>query len=125
MAKYRGRDGLVSGGGPAVGELKAWSVEITTDVAQGAAMGEDWVATAPTASKWTGTATAFFDPDDVAQGALAAGAVVMAFLDMVAGGRFIAGMVVVTSVERTAEAGGFVEVTFTFEGDGPRTRGGW
>lgn len=125
MAKYRGRDGELAFGADFVAELKAWSIELTADVVQGAAMGDDWVTTADTASKWTGTATAFVDPDDPGQGGIAAGATGSFSAPLPYEAIMVSGGVVVTSVERTAEAGGFVEMAVTFEGVGRPFRMGF
>ncbi len=122
MAKYRGKDGVVRvGGSSVVGELKAWSLNITADVAQDAAMPDGWMTTVPTFRKWEGSATAFWDPDDTGQSALAVGAEVG--LEMLPEGTDVgdasySGSAIVTGVEPSAEGGGFVEVTFTFTGNG-------
>lgn len=124
---YRGNDGTVKLGTDAIGELKSWSVEESTETHDTTTLGATWRSRKPMSiNSWSGGAEAFFDEDDVAQTQMVIGAeITLNFYGEgeTTGNNFSTGSAIITGISREASFDGMYNVSFTFEGNGELTKG--
>ena len=125
----KGYDGSVTVAAGAMGNAKAWSLDIsqeTVDITDFGSAG--WKESVSTLNSWSGSITAIFDASGTAEGALQtgliAGSVVALALQMGDGtGSYdvYTGNANITSQGVSNDVNGIVEVTFNFEGTGALT----
>ena len=127
MATNIGKDGAVYSGSNAVAEIKEWSLETTSEVADDTVMGDSWMTHTATQKSWTASFTAFWDPTDTnGQQALTEGASVTLNLYPTgnnSGDYEWTGTATITSVSKTASFDGFVEASFSAQGNGALVEG--
>lgn len=127
MATNIGKDGAVYVGTNAVAEIKEWSLETTSEVADDTVMGDSWMTHTATQKSWTASFTAFWDPTDTnGQQALTEGASVT--LNLYPTGNNSSdyewtGTATITSVSKSASFDGFVEASFSAQGNGALVEG--
>jgi len=127
MATNIGKDGAVYVGSNAVAEIKEWSLETTSEVADDTVMGDSWMTHTATQKSWTASFTAFWDPTDTnGQQALTEGASVT--LNLYPTGNNSSdyewtGTATITSVSKSASFDGFVEASFSAQGNGALVEG--
>jgi len=125
MATNIGKDGAVYSGSNAVAEIKDWSLETTSEVADDTVMGDTWMTHTATQKSWTSSFTAFWDPSDTnGQQTLVEGASVT--LKLYPTGNTStqiewSGTATITSVSKSASFDGFVEASFSAQGNGAMT----
>lgn len=127
MAKWKGSEGEVSLDSDVVGELQSWSIEPSRPYLDGTAIGDDARTGDLDIPEWSGELTARFDYGDNAQSALLDMLVanndptpptLSALLDGSGGTKELTGDILPTSAPITAERGSYVEVSFSFNGEG-------
>ena len=127
MATNIGKDGAVYSGSNAVAEIKEWSLETTSEVADDTVMGDSWMTHTATQKSWTASFTAFWDPTDTTgQQTLTEGASVTLNLYPTgnnSGDYEWTGTATITSVSKTASFDGFVEASFSAQGNGALVEG--
>jgi len=125
MATNIGKDGAVYSGTNAVAEIKDWSLETTSEVADDTVMGDTWMTHTATQKSWTSSFTAFWDPSDTnGQQTLVEGASIT--LKLYPTGNTStqiewSGTATITSVSKSASFDGFVEASFSAQGNGAMT----
>lgn len=127
MATNIGKDGAVYSGSNAVAEIKEWSLETTSEVADDTVMGDSWMTHTATQKSWTASFTAFWDPTDATgQQTLTEGASITLNLYPTgnnSGDYEWTGTATITSVSKTASFDGFVEASFSAQGNGALVEG--
>ena len=127
MATNIGKDGAVYSGSNAVAEIRDWSLETTSEVADDTVMGDTWMTHTATQKSWTASFTAFWDPTDTTgQQTLTEGASVTLKLYPTGnnpGDYEWSGTATITSVSKSASFDGFVEASFSAQGSGALTEG--
>ena len=127
MATNIGKDGAVYSGSNAVAEIRDWSLETTSEVADDTVMGDEWMTHTATQKSWTASFTAFWDPTDTnGQQTLTEGASVTLKLYPTGnntGDYEWSGTATITSVSKSASFDGFVEASFSAQGSGALTEG--
>lgn len=124
-----GYSGSVTVASGAMGNAKAWSLDInqeTVDITDFGSSG--WKESTATLNGWSGSITAIFDASGTAEGALQTGLTggATVALDLQLGGGTgsydkYSGSANITSQSVTNDVNGIVEVTFNFEGTGALT----
>ena len=125
----KGYDGSVTVAAGAMGNAKAWSLDISQETVDTTDFGSaGWKESVSTLNSWSGSITAIFDASGTAEGALQtgliAGSVVALALQMGDGtGSYdvYTGNAHITSQGVSNDVNGIVEVTFNFEGTGALT----
>ncbi|MDA7514353.1 hypothetical protein N8508_01030 [bacterium] len=127
MATNIGKDGAVYSGSNAVAEIKDWSLETTSEVADDTVMGDSWMTHTATQKSWTASFTAFWDPTDTnGQQTLVEGASITLNLYPTgnnSGDYEWTGTATITSVSKSASFDGFVEASFSAQGNGALVEG--
>jgi len=127
-----GHSGSCTVGGSAVTEAKAWSLEVSQDVADVTSFASSgWKESAATLKSWSGSITVIFDGGgDAGQAALIAGvtsgsSVALELLTSATGSgtsEKFSGNAIITSMPITNEVAGIIEVSFNFTGTGALTQ---
>jgi hypothetical protein len=127
MATNIGKDGAVYSGSNAVAEIKEWSLETTSEVADDTVMGDSWMTHTATQKSWTASFTAFWDPTNTTgQQTLTEGASITLNLYPTgnnSGDYEWTGTATITSVSKSASFDGFVEASFSAQGNGALVEG--
>jgi len=127
MATNIGKDGAVYSGSNAVAEIRDWSLETTSEVADDTVMGDSWMTHTATQKSWTASFTAFWDPTDTTgQQTLTEGSSITLKLYPTgnnSGDYEWAGTATITSVSKSASFDGFVEASFSAQGSGALVEG--
>ena len=128
----KGYSGSCTVGGTAVGEAKAWSLDVSQETVDTTNFGSaGWKESEATLKSWSGSITVLFDGGaDAGQAALITGvtsgssvAVVLSTAATGAGtSEKFSGDVLVTSMPITNDVNGIIEVSFSFEGTGALTQ---
>ena len=126
MATYTGQDGAVYVGTNAVGEVRDFSVEQTSEVVADTVMGDVWTTNKPTLKSWTASVNMYWTGDDTGQTALAVGSEVA--LKLYPRGNTstyeeLSGNAIVTSVSQSQSFDGMVELSISVTGNGARAIG--
>jgi hypothetical protein len=124
-----GHTGSVTVASGAMGNAKAWSLDISQETADRTDFGSSgWKESAATLNAWSGSITAIFDASGTAEGALQTGLTAgsSVALDLQMGGGTgsydkYSGSAIITGQSVTNDVNGIVEVTFNFEGTGAVT----
>ena len=124
-----GHSGSVTVATGAMGNAKAWSLDInqeTVDITDFGSSG--WKESAATLNSWSGSITAIFDASGTAEGALQTGltggsgvALDLQLGDGTGSYDKYSGSAIITGQSVTNDVNGIVEVTFNFEGTGALT----
>ncbi|MBT4080184.1 MAG: hypothetical protein HOE82_06175 [Gammaproteobacteria bacterium] len=125
----QGYNGSVTVASGAMGNAKAWSLDISQETVDTTDFGSSgWKESQATLKSWSGSITAIFDESGTAEGALqtglTAGSTVALDLQLGDGtGSYdkYSGSANITSQSVTNDVNGIVEVTFSFEGTGAVT----
>lgn len=127
MATNIGKDGAVYSGSNAVAEIRDWSLETTSEVADDTVMGDSWMTHTATQKSWTASFTAFWDPTDTnGQQTLTEGSSITLKLYPTgnnSGDYEWSGTATITSVSKSASFDGFVEASFSAQGSGALVEG--
>ena len=127
MATNIGKDGAVYSGSNAVAEIRDWSLETTSEVADDTVMGDTWMTHTATQKSWTASFTAFWDPTDTnGQQTLTEGSSITLKLYPTgnnSGDYEWSGTATITSVSKSASFDGFVEASFPAQGSGALVEG--
>ena len=126
MATFSGSAGVVKAGGNAIGEIRSFSVEQSSDVIEDTKMGDSARTFKPSLTQFTASVEALFDDTDTAQQALTIGSE-LAFLFQPEGsgsGAFqLSGTGIVTGISQSQSFDGLVERSFSVQGTGALTIG--
>lgn len=117
MAVYKGYSGNIKVGTSTVGEMSEWTLDVSADISDTSAFGDEWKKKTALQKDWTGSCTGRLDPADTGQVALAIGAEVNLEFYIDATKKFV-GAAIVESISRSAAVAGVIEVTFNFTGNG-------
>ena len=125
----QGYNGSVTVASGAMGNAKAWSLDISQETVDTTDFGSSgWKESQATLKSWSGSITAIFDESGTAEGVLQTGLTAgsTVALDLQLGGGTgsydkYSGSANITSQSVTNDVNGIVEVTFSFEGTGAVT----
>jgi len=124
---YIGRNGVITVGGSAVGNLRSFSIEETADTVETTTMGLAARTYSATLTSFTGSADVYWDPDDVGQDAITIGAdnvsVIFQPEGNTPGDVTLTGTCIITGVSKSSSFDGLVEASITFQGDGAIVEG--
>jgi hypothetical protein len=126
MARYKGKDGAISAGGGAIGEVESFDLNITVNQIDADVIGEDWTAVCGGKKTATGTVNVLRDPADAGQTALVVGSSVAMILypeGNTTGLSEITGNFLVTEKAMTVPAGDLVKDVYSIRNDGAITEG--
>ena len=126
MATFSGSAGVVKAGGNAIGEIRSFSVEQSSDVIEDTKMGDSARTFKPSLTQFTASVEALFDDTDTAQTAMTIGSE-LAFLFQPEGsgsGAYqLSGTGIVTGISQSQAHDGLVERSFSVQGTGALTIG--
>ena len=126
MATFSGSAGVVKAGGNAIGEIRSFSVEQSSDVIEDTKMGDSARTFKPSLTQFTASVEALFDDTDTAQTSMTIGSE-LAFLFQPEGsgsGAYqLSGTGIVTGISQSQSFDGLVERSFTVQGTGALTIG--
>ena len=117
MAVLKGYAGNIKEGGTAIGEMGEWSLDVSADIVDTSAFGDEWKKKTATQKDWSGSCSGRLDPADGGQGALTIGSEVDMEFYTDATHKY-SGSAIVESISRSAVVNGVLEVTFNFSGNG-------
>lgn len=128
MATYAGKEGSVTFGGSAIGEMTGWTLNTTVDLLDDTVLGDDWKTYKGGLGSWTGTATGHIDYDDAQQAAAIVDIMAsspsgdsVALVFLVASGKTFGGNALVSNIDIDLSKDNVVGVAFTFTGNGSLT----
>ena len=126
MATHTGSEGTVRVGATnSILEIRSYSIDETSDTAEGTSMGESYRTFKTTLKAWSGTVDVFWDETDTTgQGALTVGSeVAIRFMPegTDGGDTYLTGNAIVTGKTVSASFDGMVESTITLQGTGSLT----
>jgi predicted secreted protein len=124
-----GHEGSVSVASGAMGNAKAWSLDVTQETVDTTDFDSNgWKESTATLNSWSGSITAIFDASGTAEGALQTGLTggSSVALELTLGGGtgsydVYSGSAIITGQSVTNDVNGIVEATFSFEGTGALT----
>ena len=117
MAVLKGYQGNFKVGTNTVGEISEWTLDVSADIIDKSAFGDEWKKKVATQKDWTGSITGRLDTSNTGQSALTIGAEITAnfYTDAT---HYYSGAAVVESISRSAAVADLVTVTFNFTGNG-------
>ena len=117
MAVLKGYQGNFKVGTDTVGEISEWTLDVSADIIDKSAFGDEWKKKVATQKDWTGSITGRLDTSDTGQSALTIGAEITAnfYTDAT---HYYSGAAIVESISRSAAVADLVTVTFNFTGNG-------
>ena len=120
MAVLKGYQGNFKVGTTTVGEISEWTLDVSADIVDTSAFGDEWKNKTATQKDWTGSITGRLDTSDTGQSALIIGADITAnfYVDAT---HYYSGAGVVESISRSAAVADVITVTFNFTGNGALT----
>lgn len=132
MAVHEGKYAIVqidvSGTPTQFGEVRSYTLEITSNTIDVSTIGTDWKAYLRGQRSWSGTIECFYDPTDAAQAELeslvdAGSTIHLTFLDLGtgSGNPQKEGDAVVTGVTTTVTTEDAIGLSISFQGTGPLT----
>lgn len=119
MACYAGKAGVVSVGGSNVAQVRSYTITENSDTAECTAMGDTYRTHVATLKSWEGSAELVWDKQD---DAIAVGSTVALIVYPEGSGDNMAGDIIITSMEVTADYEDVVTATISFTGTGALTR---
>ena len=126
MATHHGKEGVVTAGGTAVGELTSFTLETTGDVVEDTALTDATKSFVAGRTSFSGTLEMHFDETDTPQTTLLAGASIAFILlpeGNASGDRSFTGTGIVTGMSVNNSMDSIVSRTVTFQGTGALTIG--
>ena len=126
MATHHGKEGVVTAGGTAVGELTSFTLETTGDVVEDTALTDATKSFVAGRTSFSGTLEMHFDETDTPQTTLVAGASIAFILlpeGNASGDRSFSGTGIVTGMSVNNSMDAIVSRTVTFQGTGALTIG--
>jgi len=126
MATHHGKEGVVTAGGSAVGELTGFTLETSADVVEDTALTDATKSFLAGRTSFSGTLEMNFDETDSPQTTLIAGASIAFILlpeGNSSGDRSFSGTGVVTGMSVTNSMDAVISRTVTFQGTGALTIG--
>lgn len=126
MTTFVGNGGTVLAGSNAIGGLRSYSVEETTETIDDSVIGSTYQTHKGGLKSWSGSADVYFDDGDTAQQALTVGASLVLSFEMegtASGAHKLSGTVTVASRSISAAFDNMVEASITFTGNGALTEG--
>ena len=126
MATHHGKEGVVTAGGTAVGELTSFTLETTGDVVEDTALTDATKSFVAGRTSFSGTLEMHFDETDTPQTTLVAGASIAFILlpeGNASGDRSFTGTGIVTGMSVNNAMDAIVSRTVTFQGTGALTIG--
>jgi len=126
MATHHGKEGVVTAGGTAVGELTSFTLETTGDVVEDTALTDATKSFVAGRTSFSGTLEMHFDETDTPQTTLIAGASIAFILlpeGNASGDRSFTGTGIVTGMSVNNSMDAIVSRTVTFQGTGALTIG--
>lgn len=126
MATHHGKEGVVTAGGTAVGELTSFTLETTGDVVEDTALTDATKSFVAGRTSFSGTLEMHFDETDTPQTTLVAGASIAFILlpeGNSSGDRSFSGTGIVTGMSVNNSMDAIVSRTVTFQGTGALTIG--
>ena len=126
MATHHGKEGVVTAGGTAVGELTSFTLETTGDVVEDTALTDATKSFVAGRTSFSGTLEMHFDETDTPQTNMVAGAE-LAFILLpegnASGDRSFTGTGIVTGMSVNNSMDAIISRTVTFQGTGALTIG--
>ena len=126
MATHHGKEGVVTAGGTAVGELTSFTLETTGDVVEDTALTDATKSFVSGRTSFSGTLEMHFDETDTPQTNLTAGSS-LAFILLpegnASGDRSFTGTGIVTGMSVNNSMDAIISRTVTFQGTGALTIG--
>ena len=126
MATHHGKEGVVTAGGTAVGELTSFTLETTGDVVEDTQLSDATKSFVAGRTSFSGTLEMHFDETDTPQTTLVAGASIAFILlpeGNASGDRSFTGTGIVTGMSVNNSMDAIVSRTVTFQGTGALTIG--
>ena len=126
MATHHGKEGVVTAGGTAVGELTGFTLETTGDVVEDTALTDATKSFVAGRTSFSGTLEMHFDETDSPQTSLTAGSSIAFILlpeGNSSGDRSFSGTGIVTGMSVNNSMDAIVSRTVTFQGTGALTIG--
>ena len=126
MATHHGKEGVVTAGGTAVGELTSFTLETTGDVVEDTALTDATKSFVAGRTSFSGSLEMHFDETDTPQTNLVAGATIAFILlpeGNASGDRSFSGSGIVTGMSVNNAMDAIVSRTVTFQGTGALTIG--
>jgi len=126
MATHHGKEGVVTAGGTAVGELTSFTLETTGDVVEDTALTDATKSFVAGRTSFSGTLEMHFDETDAQQTSLIAGASIAFILlpeGNASGDRSFSGTGIVTGMSVNNSMDAIVSRSVTFQGTGALTIG--
>ena len=126
MTTFVGNGGTILAGSNAIGSLRSYSIEETTETIDDSVMGATYQTHKGGLKSWSGSADVYFDDGDTAQQALTVGASLVLSFEMegtASGAHKLSGTVSVASRSISASFDNMVEASITFTGNGALTEG--
>ncbi len=126
MATHHGKEGVVTAGGTAVGELTSFTLETTGDVVEDTQLSDATKSFVAGRTSFSGTLEMHFDETDTPQTTLVAGASIAFILlpeGSASGDRSFTGTGIVTGMSVNNAMDAIVSRTVTFQGTGALTIG--
>lgn len=124
MAQFAGKNGILKSGTTQIGEIRSFTIDESSDVAESTSMGDSARSYIQTLTQFSGTIDAYLDFADSGQDTLTIGSSVTAnfFPDGdTTGDVKLSGTIIVTGVSKTQSFDGIAEVSFSFQGTGALT----
>ena len=121
MATHHGKEGVVTAGGTAVGELTSFTLETTGDVVEDTALTDATKSFVAGRTSFSGTLEMHFDETDTPQTNLVAGASIAFILlpeGNASGDRSFTGTGIVTGMSVNNSMDAIISRTVTFQGTG-------
>ena len=122
MAFYKGRDGVVKVGTPAValGHVQSWNVDETADEVRGWGMGDDYDTGFATIARWSGSVEVYLDAADESDTISIRDEMPVEFYPGgdISGNTYLSGTSEVLSLARSASKDGIPMLTINFTGRG-------
>jgi len=117
MAVLKGYAGNIKESGTTIGEMGEWSLDVSADIVDTSAFGDEWKKKTATQKDWSGSCSGRLDTSNAGQSALTIGADVDMEFYTDATHKY-SGSAIVESISRSAVVNGVLEVTFNFSGNG-------
>ena len=126
MATHHGKEGVVTAGGTAVGELTGFTLETTGDVVEDTALTDSTKSFVAGRTSFSGTLEMHYDEADAQQETLTAGSSIAFILlpeGNASGDRSFSGTGIVTGMSVNNSMDAIVSRSVTFQGTGALTKG--
>ena len=126
MATHHGKEGVVTAGGTAVGELTSFTLETTADVVEDTALSDATKSFVTGRTSFSGTLEMSYDETDSPQQTLTAGttiAFILAPEGNASGDETFTGSGIVTGMSVNVSLDGITTRSVTFQGTGALSRG--